>query len=1060
MYIRFDPIHRLRFELGEVEFDFTNPNICHGGGKGGGGGGTNTVTSSAPPPETMAAYQTALTAAQKASSQPLTQYNAPTVAGFTPDQLSAFGTLSNAQNIPQQYLSGAQNLIQQGTQPLWPNVQQFTPENLNQYMSPYTGQVLDTAVAQQQNRNAMQQQALKGNAISSGAWGGDRAGVASAVLSGQQSLADNATNANILNQGYAQGLGEFNTQQQAQLGANEANAYLNQQGAFGLAGLGNQAFNTALVGGNAQLQAGNQQQQLGQSILNVPYQQFLQQQGYPFQTSQFFTNAAEGIGGNTGGSSSSTMSGASPSTGSQVLGGILGAGSLLGESGAFGGLFGTAAGAGWLLNRGGRIPYRRGGPVRQGYAMGGDVPDVSISFVPNTQSMAAGKGPPAPVVPQTAPTQQNDQSSIDIGSLIKNMKKPAAPGAMGAGITPDAAQTWNLGANQGQPFGDIASAAEQQGNISNFMQNGGGGDLSGLLNFFKSRGGSVGYDDGGVVGGLTPLDLSSAGGTPSGQNDESNYQRMSPQQLQVVLMRLPAGSREAQSAQEVLRQKNLMPNVGVQATGGFGSQQPQQQPQEQPPQGMADGGIPLPPGGDDDQMRRRLELADEVNAASPNVAAAQPVSTVPLNDLQQPQQGAMGRGPPPPPVIPAPQAEQPQQGGMGAALQQVAQNEHPSYAADEPPNTRAPAKADPWLALANAGFAMAAGQSPNAMVNIGRGAMEGIKSYREQQKEADTVNQAADKLMAEAKQHKDSIAIQQQNADTSRMNAGTLEQSRLDTAATGRMNANSTAAERAETARHNLAEEGLSGKKIDVLKQRSDAGLLSPDNLDFMADQYLAGDKSVIAGLGYGNAGAANRAALRESIQQRAFEAGLSPAQVAGQLAEYQGTLAENRAIGTRTGAIRVSAEAVKGAADMALESSAKFDRGEYPNLNAVEQAVAKGTGDPAIVDFMIKNNTLINEYAAAQNPRGIPRIEDKKYARDLLDTAYSKGQYETGVSAIQQEVANIKHATSTVRGHNDGAASPSQKDVEYLKNNPAAAAKFDARFGTGASKKILGGQP
>ena len=39
----------------------------------------------------------------------------------------------------------------------------------------------------------------------------------------------------------------------------------------------------------------------------------------------------------------------------------------------------------------------------------------------------------------------------------------------------------------------------------------------------------------------------------------------------------------------------------------------------------------------------------------------------------------------------------------------------------------------PWMALAQAGFGMAAGKSPFALQNIGEGAMAGLKSYSEAQ---------------------------------------------------------------------------------------------------------------------------------------------------------------------------------------------------------------------------------------------------------------------------------------------------------------------------------------
>lgn len=215
-------------------------------------------------------------------------------------------------------------------------------------------------------------------------------------------------------------------------------------------------------------------------------------------------------------------------------------------------------------------------------------------------------------------------------------------------------------------------------------------------------------------------------------------------------------------------------------------------------------------------------------------------------------------------------------------------------------------------------------------------------------------------------------------------------------------------------------------------KGGSTANQYSDEDLRFMAQQYLKGDKSVISGLGYGNVGAQNRMALRTSIREVAEEQGMNASDVASAVAEFEGLKSEQRAIGTRTGAIKVAAEAVEGAAAMALESSDKLDRSKYPNFNSVENAFKIGTGDASIVDFLVKTNTLINEYASAQNPRGVPRIEDKNQAREILATNYNKGQYETGVKAILQEVHNIKKATKTVKhiGRSTEADTPEKPKV------------------------------
>ena len=76
---------------------------------------------------------------------------------------------------------------------------------ISQYESPYQQDVINATMAQIDQQNKIQQNQQTSNAIGAGAFGGDRAGLASAALAGQQALATNSTLANLNNQNYAAG---------------------------------------------------------------------------------------------------------------------------------------------------------------------------------------------------------------------------------------------------------------------------------------------------------------------------------------------------------------------------------------------------------------------------------------------------------------------------------------------------------------------------------------------------------------------------------------------------------------------------------------------------------------------------------------------------------------------------------------------------------------------------------------------------------------------------------------------------------------------------------------
>ena len=163
-----------------------------------------------------------------------TAANSNTATNFGTNTAASSGSNTVANTATAQGPSQAgQALINSATNP------SNTIGNISAFLSPYTQNVLNSQVAVENQQNAIQQQGLQGAAASAGALGGDRLGVAQGVLGGQQTLANNATNAGILQQGYNQALGAAQTTAGQQL-----------QGA-GLAGtVGSSSANTGQLSQN------------------------------------------------------------------------------------------------------------------------------------------------------------------------------------------------------------------------------------------------------------------------------------------------------------------------------------------------------------------------------------------------------------------------------------------------------------------------------------------------------------------------------------------------------------------------------------------------------------------------------------------------------------------------------------------------------------------------------------------------------------------------------------------------------------------------------------------
>ena len=224
---------------------------------------------------------------------------------------SAMGLTGSAIN-PSSTTQG-QNLIQQGSS--------LSPNAISQYENPYLQQVVQpTSQLLEQQFNQAQSGQL-GNAIQNNAFGGDRSAVTAANLQQQQGLAYGQDIGQLYNQSYNTALGAATTnaglEQQAgqgigQLGQAQQGLGLQQAGQYGALGaqlgsLGAGAQSAGLQGAQAQLTAGQAQQQTEQAGETALYNQFLQQESYPFQTSQFLANIAEGTGSLSGSTNTSTQ---------------------------------------------------------------------------------------------------------------------------------------------------------------------------------------------------------------------------------------------------------------------------------------------------------------------------------------------------------------------------------------------------------------------------------------------------------------------------------------------------------------------------------------------------------------------------------------------------------------------------------------------------------------------------------------------------------------------------------------------------------------------------------
>jgi hypothetical protein len=179
---------------------------------------------------------------------------------------------------------------------------------IDAYMSPYMQNVVQRQQQDASRQAAIAQQAQGAQAARSGAFGGSGDYLMRGQAAGNLARQKGDIQAKGLQDAYGQALNQFNQEQQQR----QAAAQLNEQSRQYGAGLGLQGLQTALTGANTlgnlgtsqfgqqmdinklQNTYGGQQQAQVQNMLSGNYQDFLNQQNYPYKQMAFMSDLLRG----------------------------------------------------------------------------------------------------------------------------------------------------------------------------------------------------------------------------------------------------------------------------------------------------------------------------------------------------------------------------------------------------------------------------------------------------------------------------------------------------------------------------------------------------------------------------------------------------------------------------------------------------------------------------------------------------------------------------------------------------------------------------------------------
>jgi hypothetical protein len=273
------------------------------------------------------------------------------------------------------------------------------------------------------------------------------------------------------------------------------------------------------------------------------------------------------------------------------------------------------------------------------------------------------------------------------------------------------------------------------------------------------------------------------------------------------------------------------------------------------------------------------------------------------------------------------------------------------------------------------------------------------------------------------------------------------------------------------------ADIALSKERARALREGETGGSMDTEDIQSAGAQIAAGMPitQVIPGLGKG-AVKKREAARKEGIRQimeetpgmTSTEAGIELAQRGIDYAATKtGRMQQERTVGATSANISMASSEARKMVAIVKDVSAKMDLTEYPSINAVENAVSKGTGGTEIVRLNTALNSLVNTYARAINPKGVPTVEDKKEARIVINNAMSHGQILAVLDVMDQEMEaslaspaaarKILNRVKTLGGKEKGKPKESAEvprgaapagAIEKLKKNPQLKEQFKAKYG------------
>jgi len=249
------------------------------------------------------------------NQNPYQTYGKDRIAGFSPlqqqAQRQAAGMQTSGLTGLGGQLAGAATMGALGSQydPTQFQAGQFGGESAQQYMSPYMQNVVDIQQREAQRQGDIAGTQLASQATKSGAFGGGRQAIMQSEAARNLAQQKGDIQARGLQSSYEQAQNQFNADQARRMQAQQLSEQSKQYGAgYGMQGLqtalqgagqmgtlGGQEFAQGMDINKLQNAYGGQQQALQQQGLSQAYQDFQNQQNYPYKQLGFMSDMIRGL---------------------------------------------------------------------------------------------------------------------------------------------------------------------------------------------------------------------------------------------------------------------------------------------------------------------------------------------------------------------------------------------------------------------------------------------------------------------------------------------------------------------------------------------------------------------------------------------------------------------------------------------------------------------------------------------------------------------------------------------------------------------------------------------